>query len=295
MPCKQKQMAQYFGREYLTEPWHQWYVTASRKLPAFDANANNIEAFHRTIPDMVGVHLRASFSRVLMSTLPHMIAKASLELATTEWLLQPTSVPKRLAEVAVARIENLKNVCFSPFEDKHVMFVISRHYFESHPTTSITTHLVQEYLASLQGNFVGCSSKAEAQELAGMMHLVWKDARYRGKSNPGFRCDCKLFMHISLCSCCLVAAEYCNILDVSALVAPIRTMRASGRQKKKEQRKRQQQPTTSGTQQSGGRPRAAQPALAKQAASPPAKQSTKTAYKRNAKRAKAAYIAQRRM
>ena len=295
MPCQQKQMAQYFGKEYLTAPWHHWYVTAARKLPAFDANANNIEAFHRTIPDMVGVHLRASFSRVLMSTLPHMIAKASLELATSQWLLQPTSVPKGLAAVAIARIEHLKNICFSPFQDQHVMFVLSRHFFQLHPDTVITTTLVQQYLASLQGNFLDCSSKAEAQELAGMMHVVWKDARYKGKSNPGFRCDCKLFMHISLCSCCLVAAEYCKTVDVSALIAPIRTMRAAGKQRSKARRKRSRLPATPQTQHPGGRPRAAEPALARQAASPPAKQSTKTAYKRNAKRAKAAYIAQRRM
>jgi hypothetical protein len=55
---------------------------------------------------------------------------------------------------------------------------------------------------------------------AGCMHIVRRDMRYKGPSNPGLRCDCKRFVRIGLCSCCLAVAHHKNILDLNKLIDP---------------------------------------------------------------------------
>ena len=281
----------------MTQPWHAWYLTSSSSVPSFDSNANNIEAFHSRIPNVEGVRMRASLERVLMASLPSLVQKTSLELFTRQWVWQPSYIPQGLLQVAVQRISNnrLKKICFSPDEDQRVMFILSRHYCEKYPDTIINTPLIQKYVASLQGDFSSCSSKAEAQELAGMMHVVRKDDRYKGATNPGFRCECKTFMHISLCTCILVAAQYTGEMDLEALAAPVRVVRPAGRPvtKKKRVRRAQRPVTASPARATGGRPQAARPALQRQLASPSGKYSS-AVYKRGSKRKKAAYLAARK-
>ena len=301
----QSGLADWFDSEYMTKPWHAWYLTSSASVPSFDSNANNIEAFHSRIPNVEGVRMRSSLERVLMASLPSLVQKTSLELFTRQWVWQPSYIPQGLLEVAVQRISNnrLKKICFSPDEeDQRVMFILSRHYCEKYPDSNISTALIQKYVASVQGDFSSCSSKAEAQELAGMMHVVRKDSRYKGATNPGFRCDCKTFMHISLCTCILVAAQYTGWIDLEALAAPVRVVRPAGRPVTKKKRvRRAQRPVTaspataspataSPARATGGRPQATRPALHRQLASPSGKYSS-AVYKRGSKRKKAAYLA----
>lgn len=304
LTLSQRGVTNWFGKEYVTTPWHTWYVTAGAAVPTFDSNANNIESFHTTIPRIDGIRLRGSIERVLMVSLPALVRNSSLRCFTSEWLLQPAFVPEDMLTRAVQRIEKgIKKICFSPCLQSSVMFVLARHYTEKYPRCNIDTKLIQQYVASLKGNFGACKTKEEAQDLAGMMHVVHRDERYKGASNPGFRCDCKTFMHICLCPCVLIAAHYSEELDLHAMASPLRQVRPAGRPVTKQRRKRGQrkskpvhdQSTPQGERRAtGGRPRAAQPALQRQNPSPLGKYSS-AVYKRGNKKRKAAYINARRI
>ena len=239
-----------------------------------------------------------------MVSLPGLVRNASLRNFTRDWLLQPTFIPADMLQVALERIEKgIKKICFSPCLQLSVMFVLARHFTEKYPRRHIDTQLIQRYVSSLKGDFSTCKGKEEAQDLAGMMHVVRRDERYKGASNPGFRCDCKTFMHICLCSCVLVAAHYSEELDLHALASPLREVRPVGRPVTKQRRKRRQRkamrvqdaqlsPQTE-HRATGGRPRAAQPALQRQGPSPLGKYSS-AAYKAGNKKRRAAYISARR-
>ena len=82
----------------------------------------------------------------------------------------------------------------------------------------MTHKLLRAYHKSLKGVFRDGIGKSEAQDLATCIHTVRLDPRFKGPSNPGYRCDCKRFVHIGLCSCVLMVAHFGELVDLNRLV-----------------------------------------------------------------------------
>jgi hypothetical protein len=205
---RQRKFAAFFGRAHDTDATLQFFIgCADGEIPLWNPNANAIESWHRQLAHLFGVILRASLANCLEATIPAICRDASRQLAATGWLLHPECPPEEMAQVARRRLKRGPPMLCSP--DRSVWRVMSRHYSEKHPeATELTPAMQRAYVRSLKGYFADNITKEEAQDVATCMHTVRLDMRYKGGSNPGYRCDCKKFVHIGLCSCvCMVASE----------------------------------------------------------------------------------------
>ena len=128
-----------------------------------------------------------------------------MNLAATGWQLQPTCIPYEMAEAAVKRAK--KGPLPMHNSDKTIWKVMSRRHWEKHPEAVMDTEFLKRYTASLRGSFPAACSKAEAQEVATSVHTIVRDMRCKGPCNPGWRCNCKKFVELSTCSCCLSIAQ----------------------------------------------------------------------------------------
>ena len=215
---KQPRMADWFERGHNTEAKLQFFIgAADAKLPLWNPNANPIESWHNQLQHLPGVVARAAFTTALEVTIPAICKDASLSLAAKGWLFQPGCIPHEMAKVAIHRLLKGPGMAFT--EDRSVFHVISRKFaakFPGHPEP--TPRLLKAYQKSLNGVFKDGVVKEEAQDVATSMHTVRRDPRFKGASNLGYRCDCKRFVHIGLCSCVLMVAHFGRLVDLHALV-----------------------------------------------------------------------------
>jgi hypothetical protein len=195
----------------------QFFIGAAKgRCPQWRPNANPIESWHNTLNTIPGVIMRASFTNMLEVNIPAICKDASVNLAATGWLLQPTCIPYEMAEAAMKRAK--KGPLPMHNADKTVWKVVSRSYWEKHPKAVMDTEFLKRYTASLRGSFPAGVSKKEAQEIATSVHTIVRDPRCKGPCNPGWRCNCKKFVELSTCSCCLSIAENDGSINVSALL-----------------------------------------------------------------------------
>ncbi|EGZ28043.1 hypothetical protein PHYSODRAFT_471325 [Phytophthora sojae] len=73
--------AAWLDTEYLTEPWHPWFYTAS-DVPGIIPNQNPIESHHHSIKTTTVNQLRASTGHVLASTLPKILVECAMEIGS---------------------------------------------------------------------------------------------------------------------------------------------------------------------------------------------------------------------
>jgi hypothetical protein len=154
---------------------------------------------------------------MLEATIPAICRDASLSLAAKGWLFQPSSIPQAMALVAISRLEKGPDLLHNP--DRTVFKVLARKFSAKYPgNTDITRELLKAFNKSLEGVFRDEISKEEAQDLATCMHTVQKDTRFKGPCNPGYRCDCKRFVYIGLCSCVLMVAQFVEKINLYIVV-----------------------------------------------------------------------------
>ena len=159
--------------------------------------------------------MRASFTTMLEVNIPAICREASVQLAAQSWALQPSCIPYDMAVVAVQRLEHQVRRT----KDRQTYCMLSRSYRGKYKEAEITKELKKQFTDSLDGNFPIGISKVAAQDLASCMHTIVRDLRYKGPSNAGWRCDCKRFVHIGLCSCCLVVMHIEEQTDLNNLIA----------------------------------------------------------------------------
>ena len=81
--------------------------------------------------------------------MPAICKNASVQLAATGWLFQPSFIPYEMAAVALERLD--KDCPLMASADKQTYIVMSRSYWASHPKTKLTVPLMKEYRDSLKG------------------------------------------------------------------------------------------------------------------------------------------------
>ena len=216
---KQPKIASWFEKSHGTDERLQFFIGAGKAvLPNWDTNANPIESFHNTLGDIPGVISRAAFTTALEVNVPLIFKDASVNLCATGWRFQPPFVPYEMALTALERLDKGNPYMHSP--DKMSFKVLSRRYWAEHPEVNMDTDLLVRHARTLNGIFPEGITKKDAQELATCIHTVAVDPQCKGGGNPppGFRCDCKKFVHIGLCSCSLMVAQAQGAVDLRPLV-----------------------------------------------------------------------------
>jgi hypothetical protein len=215
----QGRVAEWFARAHSTDARLQFFIGAGGgELPLWNPNANAIEAWHRLGAGLRGMRMRATLTGTIEDTVRIICKDASLLRIAKGWPLQPTFIPKLMAEVALDRFDNgpqpVNNADHSAFK------ILSRRFVRKNPeVTAITRPLLQAYNRSLNGKFKRDTTKEEAQDVATSMHTIRRDLRYKGPTNMGYRCDCKRFVHIGLCSCVLLVEQHGRGLDLASYIA----------------------------------------------------------------------------
>ena len=201
---KQPEFALMFARSHNTCARLQSFIGAAEgELPLWHPNANAIESWHNSLPNLLGLVMRTSFGRMLEKTIPAICRDASLMLAANGWPIQPAFIPLGMAEVALSRLEEGPPLLAN--KDRSEFKVLSRSYTRKYPVATLTRRRQKAYNRSLKGKFGEGISKEEVQDVAMSVHTIERDLRYKGPSNPGYRCNCKRFVHIGLCSCVLLS------------------------------------------------------------------------------------------
>ena len=214
---KQPKMADWFEKSHGEEERMQFFIGAAKGyLPCWSPSAQAIESWHRMLADLPGLIMRASFTNMLEVNIPAICRDASINLATTGWLLMPDFVPYEMAVAPVDRCDNGPSLMHSA--DKQVYKIISRKYWSKYPKVEMSKELLLLHENSKRGIFPAGVTKERAQEIATCIHTLVVDPRCKGPTNPGWRCDCKKFVHIGLCSCVLCVAELQGTMDVKGLL-----------------------------------------------------------------------------
>ena len=215
----QAKLAAWFRKSHDSDTHIQFFIgSAKGALPNWSPNANPIEAWHRTLGDLPSLIMRASFTNMLEVNLPAICKDASLMLAHTSWLTQPSFIPLGMLETAQARLGD----CLLHSEDMCRFEIMSRAYKEKHKVEKgrMNDEMRKKYRLSLKGKFPERVTKEEAQDICGYCHVIVEDVRYKGPSNTGWRCDCKGFVQFSICSHVLLVAHFCGQIDIKKLLAP---------------------------------------------------------------------------
>ena len=215
---KQEKLATWFNQGHNTRQGIRFFIGAGKgRLPNWSPSANPIESWHKTLADIPEVIQRASFTTFLENNVPAICKNASVQLATTGWLFQPSFIPYEMAAVALERLD--KDCPLMASADKQTYIIMSRSYWATHPKTRLTVPLMKEYRDSLKGILAPRIKKEAACELCTSQHTIRRDMRYKGKTNTGWRCDCKGFVQSGPCSCVLMVQHLGSGMNLRVLLS----------------------------------------------------------------------------
>jgi len=226
--------ADWFGKEYLSDPWLCWNVGWSCR-PGVLPTAQPIESDNASCKKAVWgrQNLRGCTEYVLGTALPKMVNTASLDKVGPITLNCDVIEEEQINKAAEVIKKGLWKEVERPDGERWV-YMNSSFRCEATSKTAVTSKRIAAYEEGLAGKVHKGVRTIESyckvhMSLHKVVATLAPQQTLEGRQEWDYRCDCKAFMHAQTCSHELVCQHVDKVIEIAVLLTDLDKNRKRGR------------------------------------------------------------------